>query len=144
MTESEKIPGWRISEEALRSIASEISAGKTLVPESWPNQSRVAVLLSFDVHTQTWELMNGARPSLSDVSRGEYAARVGLGRDIDLLDDFEIPASFFVPRRLIQPPPVELEQPIRDVSLLEMMPSGRIDEPGFDLIDGKPGLEPDV
>ena len=53
MTESEKIPGRRISEEALRSIASEISAGKTLVPESWPNQSRVAVLLSFDVHTQT-------------------------------------------------------------------------------------------
>ncbi len=52
MTESEKIPGRRISEEALRSIASEISAGKTLVPESWPNQSRVAVLLSFDVHTQ--------------------------------------------------------------------------------------------
>ena len=37
MTESEKIPGRRISEEALRSIASEISAGKTLVPESWPN-----------------------------------------------------------------------------------------------------------
>ena len=97
MTESEKIPGWRISEEALRSIASEISAGRTLVPESWPNQSRVAVLFSFDVDTQTWELMKGGRPSLSELSRGEYGARVGLGRVVDLLADFEIPASFFVP-----------------------------------------------
>ncbi len=51
MTESQKMPGWRISDEALRLIASEISARKTLVPESWPNQSRVAVLLSFDVDT---------------------------------------------------------------------------------------------
>lgn len=86
-----------MSEEALRSLASEISAGKTLLPSSWPDQSRVAVLLSFDVDTQTWELMNGARPLLSELSQGEYGARVGLGRIVDLLADFEIPASFFVP-----------------------------------------------
>jgi len=97
MTKSGKIPGWRMTEKALRSLASEISAGKTLVPESWPHQSRVAVLLSFDVDTQTWELMDGGRPSLGDMSRGEYGARVGLGRIVDLLADFEIPASFFVP-----------------------------------------------
>ena len=97
MTKREKIPGWKTSAESLRSIASEISAGKTLVPESWPNQSRVAVLLSFDVDTQTWELMNGGRPSLSELSQGEYGARVGLGRIVGLLAELEIPASFFVP-----------------------------------------------
>ena len=97
MTKSANMPGWRISEEALRSIASEISAGKTLLPESWPHQSRVAVLLSFDVDTQTWELMDGGRPSLGDMSQGEYGARVGLGRIVDVLADFETPASFFVP-----------------------------------------------
>ena len=97
MTKSANMPEWRISEEALRSIASEISAGKTLLPESWPHQSRVAVLLSFDVDTQTWELMDGGRPSLGDMSQGEYGARVGLGRIVDVLADFETPASFFVP-----------------------------------------------
>jgi peptidoglycan/xylan/chitin deacetylase (PgdA/CDA1 family) len=97
MKKSKTLPGWRISEDALRSIASEISAGKTLVPESWPDHSRVAVLLSFDVDTQTWELMHGGHPSPCDLSQGEYGARVGLGRIVDLLADFEIPASFFVP-----------------------------------------------
>ncbi len=116
MTNNAKLPGWRVSEKALRSIASEISAGKTLVPESWPNQSRVAVLLSFDVDTQTWELMNGGRPSLSELSQGEYGARVGLGRIVDLLADFEIPASFFVPAvsALLQPSIVDTIQSNQD------------------------------
>lgn len=116
MTNNAKLPGWRISEKALRSIASEISAGKTLLPESWPNQSRVAVLLSFDVDTQTWELMNGGRPSLSELSQGEYGARVGLGRIVDLLADFEIPASFFVPAvsALLQPSIVDTIQSNQD------------------------------
>ncbi len=41
--------------------------------------------------------MDGGRPSVSELSRGEYGARVGLGHVIDLLADFEIPASFFIP-----------------------------------------------
>ena len=41
--------------------------------------------------------MDGGRPSVSELSRGEYGARVGLGHVVDLLADFEIPASFFIP-----------------------------------------------
>lgn len=97
MTESGKTPGWRMTEESLRALTSEISAGQSLVPESWPNGNRVAVLLSFDVDTQTWELMNGGRPPLSDLSQGEFGARVGTPRIVDLLREYDVPASFFVP-----------------------------------------------
>jgi peptidoglycan/xylan/chitin deacetylase (PgdA/CDA1 family) len=86
-----------MSEEALRALASRISAGRSLVPDAWPDGSRVAVLLSFDVDTETWELMNGGRPSLSDLSQGEYAARVGIQRILGLLTENRVPASFFVP-----------------------------------------------
>ncbi len=97
MKESENIPGWRLTEDALRELASEITAGKSLVPSPWLESARVAVLLSFDVDTQTWELMNGGQSSLSDRSQGEFGARVGLDRVVDLLRDYDVPASFFIP-----------------------------------------------
>ena len=90
-------PGWQMSEESLRILASEISAGRSLVPPGWPENSRVAVLLSFDLDTQTWEPMNGGSPSSSDLSQGEYGARVGLQRVVDRLTEYRVPASFFVP-----------------------------------------------
>ena len=60
--------------------------------------------------------MNGGRPSLSELSRGEYGARVGLGRIVDLLADFQIPASFFVPAvsALLHPSIVETIQSNQD------------------------------
>ena len=91
------IPGWRMSEEDLRALASQISAGRSLVPEAWPDEGRVAVVLSFDVDTETWELMNGGHPSLSDLSQGAYGARVGVRRVVELLKEYHVPASFFVP-----------------------------------------------
>ena len=84
-------------EEALKALATRVSAGKRLVPKIWPEKGRVAVLLSFDADTETWELMNGGRPSLCDLSQGEYGARVGLSRVTDVLASHHVPASFFIP-----------------------------------------------
>jgi len=97
MSSSSSPPGWKKTEEALRSLALEISAGRSLLPASWPNGARVAVLVSFDVDTQTWELMESGTPSPRDLSQGEYGARVGLKRVLDCLSEYEVPASFFVP-----------------------------------------------
>ncbi|MBI4539724.1 MAG: polysaccharide deacetylase, partial [Gemmatimonadetes bacterium] len=36
-------------------------------------------------------------PTVGELSRGEYGARVGLQRVVDLLDRYGIPASFFIP-----------------------------------------------
>jgi peptidoglycan/xylan/chitin deacetylase (PgdA/CDA1 family) len=54
------------------------------------------VLLSFDVDNETVWLRNGDT-GVGGLSQGEYGARVGLGRVVDLLDQYEIPASFFAP-----------------------------------------------
>ena len=47
------------------------------------------------------------------------------------------------PAGSIKLPPIDLEQPISDVPLLEMVAVGRLDEMGLDFFDGKDGLEPD-
>jgi peptidoglycan/xylan/chitin deacetylase (PgdA/CDA1 family) len=90
-------PPWEMPEEELKERAFQVSAGKSLQPDKWPGGARVAVLLSFDVDGQTWELMSGETPRIADLSQGEYGTRVGLKRIVHLLDEHEIPASFFVP-----------------------------------------------
>ena len=88
---------WNMSEEQVKSLAFQVSAGRSLQPDGWPDGARVAVLLSFDVDAQTWELMSGETPSISALSQGEFGTRVGLKRIVGLLDEHALPASFFVP-----------------------------------------------
>lgn len=88
---------WNLSEEQVKELAFQVSAGKSLQPDVWPDGARVAVLLSFDVDSQTWELMSGETPSISALSQGEFGTRVGLKRILGLLDEHTLPASFFVP-----------------------------------------------
>jgi peptidoglycan/xylan/chitin deacetylase (PgdA/CDA1 family) len=56
----------------------------------------VAVLLSFDVDNETIWLRNGDT-NVGGLSQGQYGARVGLGRVLDLLEEQDISASFFGP-----------------------------------------------
>lgn len=94
---SQTTPGWKMSDDQLKFLANQVSAGRSLQPEMWPNGSRVAVLLSFDVDSQTWELRKGETPSIVALSQGEYGTRVGLKRIVSLMDKHQIPASFFIP-----------------------------------------------
>ncbi len=88
--------GLHLSEDELRAVAGRVRAGRSLQPTSWPNGARVAVALSFDVDNDTITIRRGD-PSIGALSQGEYGARVGLGRVVDLVDRHEIPASFFIP-----------------------------------------------
>ena len=90
-------PGIYLSLDEIREIAGRIRAGRSLQPASWPNGARVAVLLSFDVDNDTITIARNADPSPGAMSQGEYGARVGLGRVVELIDRHEIPASFFIP-----------------------------------------------
>ena len=90
-------PGIYLSLDEIREIASRIRAGRSLQPASWPNGARVAVLLSFDVDNDTITIARNAEPSPGAMSQGEYGARVGLRRVVELMDRHEIPASFFIP-----------------------------------------------
>jgi peptidoglycan/xylan/chitin deacetylase (PgdA/CDA1 family) len=88
--------GLHLSEDELRAVAGRVRAGRSLQPTAWPNGARVAVALSFDVDNDTITIRRG-NPSIGAMSQGEYGARVGLRRVVDLVDRHEIPASFFIP-----------------------------------------------
>jgi peptidoglycan/xylan/chitin deacetylase (PgdA/CDA1 family) len=90
------VPGWEWSEVQIFEAVNKVRAGRSLQPDQWPGGARVAVLLSFDVDNETIALRYG-EPSIGALSQGEYGARVGLGRVVDLVDRHEIPASFFIP-----------------------------------------------
>src|SRR5919109_1241262 len=93
-------PAWRLSLDEVKAITGRVSAGRNLQPASWPSGARVAVLLSFDVDNQTPTLGAAQDPratSIGTLSRGEYGARIGLKRVLDVLDRNSIPASFFIP-----------------------------------------------
>lgn len=89
-------PPWTWSEDRIETAVNKVRAGRDLNPDNWPGGSRVAVLLSFDVDNETIWLRNGDT-NVGGLSQGEYGARVGLGRILDLLDEHEIAASFFGP-----------------------------------------------
>ena len=87
---------WTWSVERLEKAVSLVRAGRDLTPKHWPDGSKVAVLLSFDVDNETVAWWEG-EPPISDLSRGEYGSRVALKRIINLLEKYKVPASFFVP-----------------------------------------------
>ena len=99
--EAAPVPGWQWSEAQILETVNRVRAGRSLQPEAWPGGARVAVLLSFDVDNETISLRFG-EPTIGALSQGEYGARVGLGRVVDLLDRYEIPASFFIPAVSLQ------------------------------------------
>ena len=89
-------PGWQWTDAEIKTAANRIRAGKSLKPASWPNNSRVAVALSFDFDNDKLQYRSG-EPSPGPVSQGEYGARVGLTRVLATLDKYQIPATFFIP-----------------------------------------------
>lgn len=105
-------PGVRLEIDDIKRIANRVRAGRNLQPDRWPNGARVAVLLSFDVDNDTTTLARSENPSIGAMSQGEYGARVGLRRVVDLMDRYAIPASFFIPAvsLVLQPDMVEVIQ----------------------------------
>ncbi|MGA8115594.1 MAG: polysaccharide deacetylase [Actinocatenispora sp.] len=96
MTGNEHPHAWRWDESTWRGHVRRIRAGRSLRPVSWPNGARVAVALSFDSDHETSALRDGdVLPG--KLAQGEYGSRVGVPRILDLLDRYQIPASFFVP-----------------------------------------------
>ena len=79
-------PSWAWSEERIGNAVNKVRAGRDLTPDHWPGGARVAVLLSFDVDNETIWLRNGDT-SVGGLSQGQYGARVGLGRILQLLDE---------------------------------------------------------
>ena len=87
---------WEWSLEQVQSKVNRVRTGKDLTPKSWPGGARVAVALSFDFDAET-NALRDLNLSPGTFSQGEYPARVAVPRILNLLDKYDVPASFFVP-----------------------------------------------
>src|SRR5215469_2112223 len=90
------MPGLNLGLDELKAQYAHMGVGRRLKPKTWPNGARVAVALSFDIDNATVPLSRGQLGS-EDVSRGMYGAIDGLPRILRVLDNQNVPASFFIP-----------------------------------------------
>lgn len=88
---------WNWSDDYVHSVVNQVRAGRDLNPSSWPGDTRVAVLLSFDVDNETVKGLRTGDPSVGTLSAGQYGSRVALPRVLDLLETEDVPATFFFP-----------------------------------------------
>lgn len=87
---------WQWDEATWRGHAERVRAGRDLTPPRWPHGARAAVALSFDADHETIPLRDG-ETSPGALAAGEFGSRVGSRRILRLLDEFRIPATFFIP-----------------------------------------------
>jgi peptidoglycan/xylan/chitin deacetylase (PgdA/CDA1 family) len=89
-------PGTRWTDEQLRAAVAPARVGQKLTPKSWPGDARVAVCLSFDVDNESYLLARG-ETSPTTLSAADFGAETGLPRILQLLDRYQVPATFFIP-----------------------------------------------
>jgi peptidoglycan/xylan/chitin deacetylase (PgdA/CDA1 family) len=89
-------PAWNLEYPQLKAIVDKVRAGRDLTPKTWPNGARVAVAFSFDMDAESGMLRSGYY-SPQPLSRGEYGPRVSMPRILKILDNNNIPATFFIP-----------------------------------------------
>src|SRR5579872_3967708 len=88
-------PGTRWTDDQLRQAVDLARVGRKLTPKSWPNGARVAVCLSFDTDTEVPLLRDGTT-SPTTLSASDFGAEAGIRRILEMLDKYQVPASFFV------------------------------------------------
>jgi peptidoglycan/xylan/chitin deacetylase (PgdA/CDA1 family) len=82
------------TEEQIRQTVNRVRAGRKLTPKAWPNGTRVAVSLTFDIDN---ELLARNNPLPVPLSQGEYGATTAMPRILALLERQAVPATFFIP-----------------------------------------------
>jgi peptidoglycan-N-acetylglucosamine deacetylase len=87
---------WEWEEPHWRGLVNQVRAGERLAPKSWQGGARCAVALSFDSDHETNELRDGGK-SIGRMAWGQYGARVGVPRILELLERHGVRASFYVP-----------------------------------------------
>lgn len=87
---------WQWPEAKWRGLVDRVRAGRRLAPAAWPGGAPFAVAISFDSDHETNDLRDGGA-SISRQSWGQFGARKGVPRILDVLRRHQVPASFFVP-----------------------------------------------
>lgn len=88
-------PGRKWTETQLRDAVSHVRAGRSLNPRNWPNGARVAVALTFNINNSANQLARGDTAVVA-MTGGEFGAAQGLARVLSLVDEHNVPSTFFV------------------------------------------------
>lgn len=91
-----KLEPWQWPDEHWQKLVGRVRAGRSLRPTKWPGGARCAVALSFDSDHESNELRDGGN-SIGRLSWGQYGSRVAVPRIRDLLNRYDVKASFYVP-----------------------------------------------
>lgn len=82
--------------ESKKTAPAEVLPGLSPVVKPWPKGKRAACLFTFDVDTEvSWVFKNSTDPIA--LSMGQYEPKVGMPMLLNLLDQFAIKSTFFVP-----------------------------------------------
>ncbi len=78
----------------------------------WPDNKRIALMLTFDFDVEWLRYSREGRRSLgfADRSRGEYAIEEGLTRCLRVLDKQNVESTFFVPGKVAETYPEEVKK----------------------------------
>ncbi len=87
---------WTSSEPVWRRIVGRARAGRSLRPGAWPDGARCAVAISFDADHETIPLRDADESPMRS-SQGQYGARAAMPRIRGLLEQEQVPASFYYP-----------------------------------------------
>jgi peptidoglycan/xylan/chitin deacetylase (PgdA/CDA1 family) len=69
-------------------------------PYQWPEGKKCGVLISFDVDGESpylWQTRDVPSNKLAELEQRRFGPRIGVHRVLDLLEKWDIPATFFVP-----------------------------------------------
>ncbi|MEO1082237.1 MAG: polysaccharide deacetylase [Pseudomonadota bacterium] len=100
---------WNWSDAYVREAVNQVRAGRDLTPSQWPGGARVAVLLSFDVDNETVMGLRDGKVNIGPLSQGQYGHRVALPRVVKLMNEEQIPATFFFPAWSLKLAPQQAE-----------------------------------
>jgi peptidoglycan/xylan/chitin deacetylase (PgdA/CDA1 family) len=85
-----------IAAEARRGVSAEVLPGLSPVVKPWPKGKRAACLFTFDIDTEvTWVFRNSNDPVA--LSMGQFEPKIGVPLLLNLLAQFSIKGTFFVP-----------------------------------------------
>ena len=93
---ADALPGTKWSVDQIKQAVAQVRPGRVLLPKHWPNDARVAVVVSFDIDNESYPLSTG-NTGPGPLSDAEYGATEGLPRIIAMLDRLNVPATFFTP-----------------------------------------------
>lgn len=97
----------------------ETKVDTTMDPKSlmqWPAGKKCGVMVTFDFDAESmwWSEDATASKKPSILSQGGYGPRRGLGKVLEVLSDFDVPASFYTPGTTAENHPYSIEAILKD------------------------------